>query len=94
MAFSFEVLNDNTVNILEDGEVRLVQPTWPDGTAWKTSAEAKSWAEQSILALTDPTADFAGPSPSKPTVARPVVVDEEDDVVVVEPLSITETPAE
>lgn len=87
MAFSFEILKDNTVNILEDGEVRLVQSTWPDGTAWKDSAEAKSWAEQSILALTDPTADFAGPSPSRPTIARPVEVVEE-------PAVIEETPAE
>jgi len=55
----------------------IKQPTWPCGIQW-AEGEAEAWAAQTILALTDPTADLAGPSPEIPTEARPVYEEEQD----------------
>ena len=63
--FVFDGINDQPF---------LKQPTWPDGTPWG-KGEAKAWAEQLILSLTDPTADLAGPSPDMPTEPRIIEVD-------------------
>jgi hypothetical protein len=51
------------------------QPNWPDGTEW-ADGEAEAWAKQTILALTDPDADYAGDNPANPT--KPRVVPEDD----------------
>lgn len=49
------------------------QPTWPNNTPWG-KGEAKKWAEQVILSLTDDTADLAGDGPDEPTRKRPTPV--------------------
>jgi hypothetical protein len=53
----------------------IKQPTWPCGDEW-ADGEAEAWAEQTILALTDATADLAGPSREMPTEVRPVFDEE------------------
>lgn len=50
----------------------LRQPTWPNGDAWEPG-EAEAWAEQTILALTDPTAELAGPDRENHPQPRPVI---------------------
>lgn len=72
-----------TYNINDDGALWMFdginpepfqyQPTWPCGIAWG-KGEAKAWAEQTILFLTDPDADMPGDSPEAPSIPRPMVV--------------------
>ena len=58
---------------LDDNDyASIIQPNWPDGQAWKNKVEATAWAEQFVLALTDETAELAGPNPEQPTVSRPI----------------------
>jgi hypothetical protein len=65
----------SAISIFDENDVEvLYQPTWPDGTAWASVAEAEAWVTQHLLSLDDITADLAGPSPDKPTVTRPPVV--------------------
>ena len=49
----------------------LKRPTWPNGDEWQ-DGEAEAWATQAILALTDPTADLAGPDRENHPQPRPV----------------------
>lgn len=77
-------MNNLYYEISEDGSVLifdgvnelpfLKQPNWPAGQAWG-KGEAKSWAEQFILAMTDETADFAGNSPDEPIISRPTITE-------------------
>ena len=66
-------LVDGVVHIFEaDRDVPfLKQPTWPNGDAWE-EGEAEAWAEQMILALTDTTADLAGPDRENHPEPRPI----------------------
>jgi hypothetical protein len=59
---------DGAVFIYEDESETpfLFQPTFPDGSPWGPG-QAEAWAEQAILAMTDPEADDAGDSPDAPT---------------------------
>jgi hypothetical protein len=61
----------------------IKQPTWPCGDEW-ADGEAEAWAEQTILALTDPTADLAGPSRDYPTEKRPIYEEEEPTTLGIE----------
>ncbi|CAB4123475.1 hypothetical protein UFOVP46_6 [uncultured Caudovirales phage] len=76
MPTRYEVDSDLVVRIfLDDNDYpSIVQPSWSDGEPWADEAQASSWASQFILALTDGTADLAGPSPDQPTIPRPPVV--------------------
>lgn len=68
----FEIENGVVFIYDQDSDVPfLKQPTWPNGDAWK-KGEAEAWATQMILALTDPTADLAGPSRDHHPEPRPV----------------------
>jgi hypothetical protein len=79
-------LHNSTFDLLPDGSVRIfqndtgipsiLQPHWPDGTAWK-KGEAEAWAEQFILAANDETADLPGDGPDQPTKPRPIIEAEE-----------------
>lgn len=73
-------IKDGVVLIYEgDSEIPfLKQPHWPDGSEWAVG-EAEDWAEQVILAMTDPDADDAGDSPDQPT--KPKYVPEEPPVI-------------
>jgi hypothetical protein len=64
----------------------MLQPTWPDGSAW-AEGEAEAWAAQVILSLTDPTSELPGDSPDAPTKPRPAP---EEEVEVVEPEALPE----
>lgn len=68
---------DGAVCLYEDGNDKpfLYQPHWPDGTDW-ADGEAEAWAQQAVLALTDPTADDAGDNPEQPTKPKIVIEDE------------------
>ena len=63
----YEII-DGVVLIYEgENEVPFLrQPTYPDGSPWG-AGQAEAWAEQAILAMTDPDADDAGDSPDAPT---------------------------
>ncbi len=75
-------INDGILYIFDQGSnvPFILQPTWPSGDAWG-DGEAEAWAEQTILALNDPTADLAGPSPEMPTEARRAVEEEPLSVI-------------
>jgi hypothetical protein len=77
MNFRYEIDKNNAVWIFVDGnEVASVfQPDWPDTTPWANKAQAEAWAKAWIKSMTDPTAPFAGNSPSKPTEPRGDFVD-------------------
>lgn len=71
MTWNYEITNNNEVVIkFGDAEGGLVQPAWPDSTAWANKAEATAWAEAKIAEYEDPTAPAAGNSPDEPTLAR------------------------
>lgn len=57
----------------------MYQPTWPNSTPWG-KGEAKKWAEQAILSLTDHAADFAGDSPEQPLIQRQLVLNAEEEL--------------
>lgn len=81
MTMRYEI-KDNSVLIYEgDSEIPfLVQPHWPDGSEWAVG-EAEAWAEQAILAMTDPDADDAGDSPDQPTKPKFVLVEPEPEAL-------------
>jgi hypothetical protein len=99
----YEIDKDNAVQIFQDdSDVPFVfQPDWPNGTPWANKAEAEGWAKQTILALEDEAADWAGISPDQPTQKRPEPVEPQtievsrDELLAAEELVPTEeTPAE
>jgi len=52
----------------------IIQPHWPDGTAWASAEEPQSWAEATIAHASDPDAQFmAGPRPSDPLMPVPSI---------------------
>lgn len=73
VTFRYEVeegTNTARIWVSSQEEPVVIQPHWPNNEAW-TFEEATAWAEQSILAYTDPTAALPGPSREEPTVNRP-----------------------
>jgi len=45
----------------------IIQPHWPDGTAWASYEEAQGWGEATLASIADPTLRvIAGPSPEEP----------------------------
>lgn len=60
-----------------DGVASLQQPTWPDGTAWKTETEAVNWGKIWVASLEDPEAPRAGVAPDKHP--EPIWADKPDD---------------
>lgn len=69
----YEII-DGVLNIYEnDRDIPFLrQPTWPNGDEWEPG-EAEEWAQQQILALTDPTADLPGPNRENHPTPRPVI---------------------
>lgn len=65
MAFSYTISETNVVNIFSDtqSEPVIIQPNWPNGTAWSNSQEAESWARLCIAAMEDPAAPYAPAGP-------------------------------
>lgn len=66
--YTFAIDGAGTIRLFDgiNPEPFVIQPNWPNGQAW-AAGEAEAWAEQMILALTDPDADDAGDSPDAPT---------------------------
>ena len=48
----------------------LSQPSWPDGTAWASEAEALAWFDVLTTSFVDRTAPLAGNNPAEHPVAR------------------------
>ena len=73
---------DGAACLFENGnDVPFVkQPHWPNGTPW-AEGEAETWAEQALLALTDPDADDAGDTPDAPTKPKYKPTDETETAV-------------
>jgi hypothetical protein len=42
----------------------LSQPTWPDGTAWASEAEALAWFDVLVTSFTDASAPIVGDNPT------------------------------
>lgn len=91
MSFRYEIDKDNTVRAWNDATPNendapfLLQPDWPNGTAWANKDEAESWVKALIESLENPTSEFlAGDGPDQPLVPRPAA----------EPAPAEETPAE
>jgi hypothetical protein len=80
--FIYQVAADNSVAIFDgvNPEPFVIQPTWPDGTAFGVG-EAEAWAEQLIASITDATADFPGDNPSEPTKPRPEPEVEAEEII-------------
>lgn len=54
-------------------EPNLIQPTWPDGTAWANDDEASKWAKAWVAAAENPNSEFLpGDNPSQPLKPRPL----------------------
>jgi len=63
----YEIVDGEVLIYEGENEVPFLrQPTFPDGSPWG-AGQAEAWAEQAILAMTDPDADDAGDSPDAPT---------------------------
>jgi len=62
----------DTENPNENDAPFMLQPDWPDLTAWASKAQAKNWAEVFIASLVDPNSEFvAGNSPDTHPAIRP-----------------------
>ena len=55
----------------------LSQPTWPDGTAWASEAEALEWFDVLVTSFSDPTAPIVGDNPGNHPQERVVVEESE-----------------
>tara|TARA_R110001606_G_scaffold19274_2_gene70994 strand:- start:176 stop:496 length:321 start_codon:yes stop_codon:yes gene_type:complete len=56
----------------ETKQPTIIQPHWPDGTAWANYEEAEGWAEATLAQFTDPAIKFiAGSSPAEPLQELP-----------------------
>lgn len=71
--FSYTLDGSNTVKIFLDtqSEPVIIQPNWPNGTAWASAAEADYWAELCISAMTDPSAPYAPAGPGMEPQPKP-----------------------
>lgn len=71
--FSYTLDSNNTVNIFSDtqSEPVIIQPNWPNGTAWASPQEAMSWAELCINAMVDPLAPYAPSGPGLEPQPKP-----------------------
>lgn len=79
-----EIDNLNTVRIwLQDESAEkptILQPHWPDGTAWQTKAEAEGWATAYVEAYANPESEFLpGDTPGQPLKLRPTEPVEEEN---------------
>jgi hypothetical protein len=72
--YTYEIDEDGAVNIFTEAQEEpvILQPTWPDGTAWASEEEASEWAQTYINSLTDPDYEFiVGISPEEPKRPKP-----------------------
>ena len=70
--YEVDETDGNTIRIFDGtSEVPFIlQPHWPDGTAWASKQEAENWATATIAANNPDEPMEAGPSPSQPLVAK------------------------
>jgi hypothetical protein len=67
--FSIRITAENAVQIFEKGKDApvILQPTWPNGVAFASEAEANSWGKIALDRLNGVEGDeIPGSSPSKP----------------------------
>lgn len=61
---TYEIGTGNAITI-DFGDSQIVQPTWPDGTKWKSKTEAEAWAKLFVAHLADDSAPRPGNGPDK-----------------------------
>jgi hypothetical protein len=72
--YTYTIDEDDAVRIFMNGQdvPMILQPSWPDGTAWGDAEEAAEWAQTYISSLTDPDYEFiVGMSPEEPKRPKP-----------------------
>lgn len=73
---NFVITENNAVEIYNENEKKpfVIQPNWPDGTAWASEEEATRWAEAFVNHRTNPDYKFMpGPGPDEPLLPKPVI---------------------
>jgi hypothetical protein len=80
MMHTYDYIDGSVVVYAEGNDAPLIsQPFWPDGTPWKTEAQAMAWGQAFANQLDNEEAPLAGHTPSKPTRARPTAEEIEAD---------------
>jgi hypothetical protein len=71
--FSYVIDNNNLVKIYTDTQTEpvIIQPNWPNGTPWASSAQASDWAQACINAMSDPLAPYAPSGPGLDPQPKP-----------------------
>jgi hypothetical protein len=73
MSIRIEILENNTVELFTEGQEPpfIRQPQWPNGAAWASADEARSWAEMYVEAMEVPEAPYAPTEPGGERRAKP-----------------------
>ena len=76
MSAGYSIKKDNLVVIWLDSEDtpgNLEQPSWPDGTAWRSKKEAEDWAKAWLAHNADETKPMPGNGPDLALIPTPTV---------------------
>lgn len=73
MSIRIEILENNTVELFNDTQEPpfIRQPHWPNGEAWASADEARSWAEMYVEAIEVADAPYAPNGPGMERQAKP-----------------------
>lgn len=73
MSYRIEVLENNTVEIFTEGQEApgIRQPSWPNGAAWASAEESRSWAEMYVESIEVSEAPYAPTEPGGERKAKP-----------------------
>ena len=73
MSIRIEILENNTVELFVEGQEApaIRQPHWPNGQAWASAEEARSWAEMYVEAAEVAEAPYAPLEPGGERKAKP-----------------------
>jgi hypothetical protein len=73
MSIRIEILENNTVELFFEGQEvpGIRQPNWPNGQAWASAEEARSWAEMYVESVEVPEAPYAPSEPGGERRAKP-----------------------
>lgn len=73
MSIRIEILENNTVELFFEGQEMpaIRQPNWPNGQAWASAEEARSWAEMYVESVEVPEAPYAPAEPGAERMPKP-----------------------
>jgi len=73
MSIRIEILENNTVELFFEGQEipGIRQPNWPNGQAWASAEEARSWAEMYVESVEVEDAPFPPAEPGGERKAKP-----------------------